>query len=432
MSLNADGQVGIEAGAAFDLGLEIDFSDLSSPGVFIKDTSNLTFSAEVATPTPLDFQAGVSIFDVFVRGGTVEINNGDDINPGPATWVIGLEDVPDAQGNRFDLLAGLPNFASPVLTGAAEARLPLFFPDENTPFGNSDQDGPDADPFPDNEIVVQILDLSDIAGSTTFGVPDIAGALSGLDISEQLGSLVSSWDGLFKLVEEVTDGTLFGFPIPLIGDQLAEAATFITDLRDRVNGQFESLTDNPFVEEVQQALFDALGPSGLNWIKDIAGGQDSNGLTPDGLISLDDLPFEVIDAREIRFDLALGDRFVVDQPVGFDIGLPGLGLDVDGGVRLELGFDLNLGIGVSMDVPGGVFIDTSEAEELAVDLMVTLPQGFSATGNLGFLRLDVTDDPSSPNGLLWGVAGGYQGPREKRRQAIDPRAGRGKQLQRCD
>ena len=399
VSLNADGEVTVKAGVEFDFGIEIDFTDLLSPGIFIKDTSELRFEAEVATPDALEFQAGVSIFDVFVKDGTLEINNGSETEPGPATWVIALEDVPEEEGNRYDLFDGLPDFRAPELTGSAEARLPLFFPDPETPIAEPIDD--DGDGFPDNEIVVQIGRLADIPGTIEFGVPNFEDLLANLDITEQLGSLVSSWDGLFKLFEEVADGTLFGFPIPLVGDQLAQAATFITDLRERVQGQFDDLANSPFVEDVQQAIFNALGPNGLNWIKDIAGLPGLNGSAPDGLINLDDLPFEVSeDFREIRFGLALGDRFVVNEPIGFDIGLPGLGLDVDGGIGLELGFDLNIGIGVSMDVPGGVFIQTSSdpnEDELVVDLEVTLPQGFSATGNLGFLRLEVTDDPANPS-----------------------------------
>src|SRR4029079_205543 len=90
----------------------------------------------------------------------------------------------------------------------------------------------------------------------------------------------------------------------------------------------------------------------------------------------------------------------VDIPLGFDIGLPGIGLEVDGGVQASLGFDFRLSFGLSKS-DGFFFVtDTRDAgghavPELKVDFDAT-PPGLSATGRLAILQLRATDSTTSP------------------------------------
>ncbi len=135
LSLTGGGTVSARAEAAFKLDLAIDLSNPLSPGLFIKDTSGLTLSAKVATPNPLNFEAALTVLSVSVRGGVLRLDDGAATNPGPAKWTISLE--PAGGSGRYDLLAGLPPFATPVLQGQVSATLPLFFPTETTPLGGS-------------------------------------------------------------------------------------------------------------------------------------------------------------------------------------------------------------------------------------------------------------------------------------------------------
>ncbi len=252
--------------------------------------------------------------------------------------------------------------------------------------GDGNNDG-----VPDNQLVIRITDLSDISGSTTLIPPNYAGVLNSLDLSEQLEALTGSWEGLFSLLDMLADGQLFGISIPLVGDQLAQGAQFLVNLKDRVQAQWDSLQTTGLAE-VQQAFFNALGPAGLNWLTDQAGGGPTASL-PDGLITLPDVISQLApDGRTVVFDLRLHQNpLLLELPINFDLGLPGLGLDVQGGISVRLGFDFRLRIGISRDTPGAVFLDTTQNNELAVTLDVSLPQGFQAVGTLGFLRLRVTD-----------------------------------------
>ena len=99
----------------------------------------------------------------------------------------------------------------------------------------------------------------------------------------------------------------------------------------------------------------------------------------------------VDDALEVQLRLnrtaALVDT--TGNPIGFDIGVPGLGLSVDGNVTIEVGFDFNFGFGISAS--DGFYFDTSDANELEISFNATIP-GLKATGELGFLQVEVADE----------------------------------------
>ncbi len=75
----------------------------------------------------------------------------------------------------------------------------------------------------------------------------------------------------------MVDGEIFGFEIPFIGDQLADAATFILDLREEIRAVINSATTYTEVQ-LEGLLYNALGPSGLDFILPINGSVLPNGL----------------------------------------------------------------------------------------------------------------------------------------------------------
>jgi hypothetical protein len=137
------------------------------------------------------------------------------------------------------------------------------------------------------------------------------------------------------------------------------------------------------------------GPGTLGLLKD--------GADPDTLVDLDDITV-VSTAGEVSFAMRLGqDLTVLATPIDFDIGLPALGLDVDGEVSVKLAWELAFGFGISR--ADGAFFDTNARDaagnavpELTVDLEVTTP-GLDASGSLLLLQLDVVDDPDAPSRL---------------------------------
>ncbi|NER96177.1 MAG: calcium-binding protein [Symploca sp. SIO1B1] len=102
---------------------------------------------------------------------------------------------------------------------------------------------------------------------------------------------------------------------------------------------------------------------------------------------------------DIIVDLKLSDQASVSTEFAGGLGLPGLASDfqVDGEAQVGLGFALNLSFGINENT-GEFFFNTKNPEdELTIDLDVSVPDT-QFTGNLGFLKLDVTDKGSNFNG----------------------------------
>ncbi len=77
----------------------------------------------------------------------------------------------------------------------------------------------------------------------------------------------------------------------------------------------------------------------------------------------------------VEFNMHLASElFEVSVPLDFDIGLPLLGLDVDGDIKMMLGFDLDLGIGANKQ--NGFYLKLNEPEgdpELHVNFEISIP-----------------------------------------------------------
>ena len=104
-------------------------------------------------------------------------------------------------------------------------------------------------------------------------------------IPNDLDQLLLGVDGIDLFLgglQDLFDGELFGFSLPLIGDKLSSAADVIGDFRDAFIDDFREAIQslaNPAaaynavvgtgqVDPVSQLLFDLLGPGGLKVLKD--------------------------------------------------------------------------------------------------------------------------------------------------------------------
>ena len=371
ISAETSGMLAVDADAAVDLGLSFDLSDPLNPKVFIKESTARPLAAISATVggAGLDMDVNVLGLELLVRNGSAAMNG---------SWTLGL--VEDLVDHQYELLPNLElnaGLITSTLNGNATASLEVFFPTPADPIGTFGLNVPDLRAALQNP------------GPTTINLsgPDVDDLVNQFlaDIRNNLTGLVTRWDDLLNLLIDALDGEVFGIQIPLVGDKLSDAASFLKDLRDQVQGGIENLGSAP-VDAVRDALFDVLGPPGLNWLKDVSG---------DGLLTpADDIPFTA-DADMVQFDIALHqDLTALNVPLDFDIGLPALGLDVDGDVRVRASFDLDIGFGFSRD--DGPYIETSVVDELVIRLLADVP-GLSATGNLAFLQLDVQDNPSAPS-----------------------------------
>ena len=209
--------------------------------------------------------------------------------------------------------------------------------------------------------------------------PDIAAELAAFDFSGDLESILAGLDLLLRGLEDILDGEVLGVPLPLVGDKLQGVGNVIRSFRTGLLDEIRTLPGKT-PDLIEQAIVDALGPSGLYLLA--------------GNVVQDSGPDHVQFNIPLQQTLQIG---VLDPlALDFDIGLPGLGLEVDGQVDITLIWSLDLRVGASRDE--GFYIDTSVPNEFSLTLDVTVST-LDATGSLGFLSLNVQDDAATPSRL---------------------------------
>ena len=264
----------------------------------------------------------------------------------------------------------------------------------------------DATAAPDHTIV---LDVSEVLESLV----ELSSGLTELSLLDQILFIVDGVDAVLGGVQDVMDGEVLGFSMPLIGDKLAGAADVVGDFRTGFLNDFrnevEKLAD-PNENFVKDILFKLLGNSGFLIAVDEDGiaRKDDDGKFVAGTI--DDIRTynnfaevsEFADA-EIWWKVKIGQNLLdVGADIGFDIGIPGLGLKTEGEIKLNIDWELNLGFGLSGEDGFFFFIDEEESDdplkdvELLLSASVTLPD-VSLKGTLGFLEFtaenkDVDED----------------------------------------
>jgi Ca2+-binding RTX toxin-like protein len=207
---------------------------------------------------------------------------------------------------------------------------------------------------------------------------------------------VDGVDLFLASLQDLLDGEIFGFQLPLIGDQLADGARFIEDLRydfvDPFRGAIETadetVTDfeDPDRNIVSGFLFDLLGPGGIDLLKPLDGVDDPQAIGD--YVALDS-NFTSISESFVQWNMTIGGTlWNPSADIGFDIGLPGLNLQTEGNIELEISWELAFGFGISFT--DGFYLDISDGDELELNVEVTLPDA-ALVGTLGFLRFKAED-----------------------------------------
>jgi Ca2+-binding RTX toxin-like protein len=400
---NLSGAAGLDAEFSVEttLGLGIDLDDLT---VYIYDNTGVFLEGYV-NGSNVNFVASLGPFGLFVTGGRAVFNeDGDPNNTDPAYLRLTAFEDPDpgTEGDKVEI----SNFdIKAELAAGLGAILPCYFPTASFFIGNLDFDVSIAlevgtsDPF---DIKVE----ANLNSEPDFSDLDI----SSFSLLDSLLLVVEGVDLTLAFLESVMGGE-FGDVgnIPLIGDDLEDGAEFIEEIRGSVIPKLRDFIENAptmVIELIQQAIFNALGPSSIlpvlvldaQWHDDGAGN-----VAPD----YRDVQYSYpTSGDELQFMLQLGGNYGWTSP-DFDFGLPGLGLDMDGG--FSIGFDWNflLVFGVSLD--DGFYVDTTPWDEFTdhlngapkapkvggddlehmfeISLGVGLPE--SLTGKLLFLQLTV-------------------------------------------
>jgi len=372
-SLGGTGELAVTGGAKGRVVFGFDVTQPLLPTPFISDVTQAEITAKVDA-TDLDFGLALGPLGLFVVNGTARLDDGAAAvaDRKPAKLTLTMD--PDASDHRYSFFEALSKF-NVDLDGYAQTTLPLHFPTTSNPLSPA--------------LIFTVADLGSPLSTTTLRGPDLGEFIDQLNLVDNLEALRLGWDQLLDLVETLLQRNVLNVNLPLVGDQLEDTLDFIKRMREQLKGSL-GLLPSYTVVTVQQALYTAFGPSGLNWLQDR---EDDN----DKAVTAADIKIQTDGVEYVQFDMVLAEAVqLLKADLDFDIGLPALGLDLDGAVAFGAGFRWELGFGVSKK--DGVYLDTTASDdaELTVDFGATLPN-FQAVGRLGFLQLSAKDDPDDPS-----------------------------------
>lgn len=187
---------------------------------------------------------------------------------------------------------------------------------------------------------------------------------------------------------------IFQTTLPLMGNQVDQ--TSAPDIFQSIISSLQAAkiddpnaSDAPDADLLQDAIFQALGPVGLNVL------QDKNS---DQLVTQDDISVTVNATSDVTLDFQIASNTALtNMPLAKDLALPGLGvsLDAPGDVPANLAYDLNIAVGYQGR--GGFFIDTSQ-DNLTLDLILEMPA--TNTGLMGFLPFNIQDNRRTPSQVI--------------------------------
>jgi hypothetical protein len=383
--------VDLSGSALLNVDFNVDFQlsfgiDLSSGGLspFIYETSHLTVAAEVNAQN-IEFQASIGPLGLFARHGEFLIDaDGSDLTRDAAILDVRLTDN-DSQTSKGKVYLSQIDVDNALLslTGQVHLSLPLYFPFASDFIGR---------------LELEITNLGDIANTTTLTLPDLEKQKEEQEQSGLLSSLTSILHGLdawFGYTIDAFNGEVAGVELPFVGSDLHKAASFLEEVRDKVISQITDRfheTEGNTGAAIQTALWLAVGPDGLNILKDRNGS---------GTVTIEDITFTPTDfdqngkIDQVEFFLDLGqDLTVLDTPFDFNIGLPGLGLEATGNMEILVGYEWDLAFGLSDSY--GFYVITTQEDEITVDLEVRIPD-LRARGELAFLQIDVVDEDADNN-----------------------------------
>ncbi|MBL9000272.1 MAG: hypothetical protein JNK25_03970 [Phycisphaerae bacterium] len=373
------GQVSVDARAVFILNAGIDVSDILRPILFISDSSRLDLSAR-AMGRNLRFSTTLGPLGVFVGhpnaginvAGIADLDNGVG---GAATFAATL--APDngpGGDHRYALDELEPSLLRTQIVGRAAATLPMYVGFAGSPTRLT----------PDLSLTVS--NLADVAGTTVLTAPDLDDLIGQADLFTNVGGLVDGLEYVAGRIDGLLRSGALSTRLPLIGSALSGVTSVLGDLQSGIRALREAGVNGLAAEGVRNILFQLLQPLILDTAR-------QGGSTPDGQVTIDDIRL-FAQADDVRFAFVIGGTVALSGSVNFDIGLPALGLSVDGHPRVEASYRLNLNFGISR--VHGFYFDTRAADELSLEVSASIP-GMSATGRLGVLRVVASDNAASPS-----------------------------------
>ncbi len=371
VDLSANAPISMTAFGNATLGLGIDING-GSPEFFLTNTSGITLGAMVELdrhqPRCGDWPLGRLHSQRRRAAGQRHAGTGRHVD-----HVAGRRPQPHWSGRAARFRVARCPCRRPA---ASMPSLPVSFPRPDVPQG---------------AITLQVPNLNNLGGTMTLIMPDFAAAIASLDLSDLLGTTIDGWDGVIRLLAGCAGWRSAGREGAAGGRQAGRDRRLPRRLAGRRDRTARSRPSSSARRRCSKRCSTCLAPAGLNWLVDRPTDSDT-------LVTVDDVVIiTVLDAmgmpEEFDFQFALAGTYDVGTSIDFDLGLDGLGLDIDGAVDLAIAFQMDVGFGLSRDE--GFYFHSDAAPELSVSLVATLP-GASATASLAFLQLSATDSATDP------------------------------------
>ncbi|MHB8740304.1 MAG: carboxypeptidase regulatory-like domain-containing protein, partial [Coriobacteriia bacterium] len=366
--------------------------DLSAPtDIYLFDDTILEAWVR-ATGTNLSFSAALGPISLGVKGGSALIE-------AAASVAIAAGEFTDGRVLLAALMDRITSAIDLDLTAGASTTLPVTFSGFSLgSFGVTwAYTYPGA--FPGAIAVTLPAKLAD--------ADSLSALMDSFSFFDSLKLIVGGVDGFLDMLQGLVSSNFASVVLPMLGDQLANAAQFINDFRrdfvqplsDAIESIENAATDfaDPQRNLLSIEIFKLLGPSGLNVLKD---GPDAGTdiSVADVVLGTNFNPDDMPSFSEtyMQWVVEIGDIYEVGSGIAFDLGVPGLGLETTGAITLVLQWSMMLGFGLSGD-KGFYLVDIPGRPELAIDARIAL-SGVSITGKLAFLELTAADEDVNDDG----------------------------------
>ena len=414
LEITTGGKLRVDADIDFDLNFTFDLSQIGDPKFLIRDDSQITFNElQIKTLSPIDLSGtvkinGSSVISLMIKGAEINVD---------LTGTISL--APESVDHTYPITDLVSDSAlwNVDLLGSVDANLPLYFPTATLPMGGTTADL-DGDGIADNALHLSAKFTPDGLVDLKYAVPDLNSFRNLFAILNNPATVLAGLEGMFGFTASLQ--SLFNeVGLPMVGNAFNDATDFLDDLREMflgpkgqdgiyTSGLGKTLQDaaadgQSVVDLIKEALYNELG----HLLKLQVLGSDGT-YTYESLTSADDIQL-VADANRVQFNVVIqGVVFHKEIPVDFGVSMPGLELNVDAKIAIDLSYVFALGLGINST---GIYVDTTGAaaddDEFKLVLSASLvnpPSGAAFEASLGFLQMQVKDFLST-GGLVdnkWG------------------------------
>ncbi|MEM6689049.1 MAG: hypothetical protein AAF664_06455, partial [Planctomycetota bacterium] len=240
--------------------------------------------------------------------------------------------------------------------------------------------------------VGQTIATAGLSAPNQIALPDVVDLIDSLTLGDGLVALANSLLGLFESIEDFLGDEILGIPVPLIGEGLEDAVSFVEDFVAPLATELQNAdTASDRVAIVgQNVLYETLGPGSNGNGLDVLRLIDQNG---DGALGAEDIRILIDTDREVSYEIAI-ERSAISTtvPLDLDVGGSALGLDLTGDAQIDVNYGINFIAGFDLDTGG--YVEFVDGNNLDVEFVASV-NDLVGEGRLGPLDIGVETIPAA-------------------------------------